>query len=178
MSAWGPLGALSGADERLRAAPAAVDARLFPRWAWLHLRRASLRQSAGLVLAQRLLSGHLIGRRTDARPGGPEAAWCAYARISWRTKVVWGLMGYGFVQENLRQGGLQVRPDGELYAIQRAGDPAPLYAARHLDCLMLGNDREIVQRSIGMIEQFEGSILGVVLNRKKYYIPDFIYQRV
>lgn len=38
--------------------------------------------------------------------------------------------------------------------------------------------REIVQRSIKMIEQFEGSVLGVVLNRKKYYIPDFIYQRV
>jgi len=38
--------------------------------------------------------------------------------------------------------------------------------------------REIVQRSIHMIEQFEGSIVGIVLNRKKYYIPDFIYQRV
>jgi Mrp family chromosome partitioning ATPase len=38
--------------------------------------------------------------------------------------------------------------------------------------------REIVQRSIHMIEQFEGRVLGVVLNRKKYYIPDFLYQRV
>ena len=38
--------------------------------------------------------------------------------------------------------------------------------------------REIVQRSIHMIEQFEGRVLGVVLNRKKYYIPDFLYQRI
>lgn len=38
--------------------------------------------------------------------------------------------------------------------------------------------REIVQRSINLIEQFEGTVVGVVLNRKKYYIPDFIYQRV
>lgn len=38
--------------------------------------------------------------------------------------------------------------------------------------------REIVQRSIHMIEQFDGKVLGVVLNRKKYYIPDFLYQRV
>lgn len=38
--------------------------------------------------------------------------------------------------------------------------------------------REIVQRSIHMIEQFDGRVLGVVLNRKKYYIPDFLYQRI
>lgn len=38
--------------------------------------------------------------------------------------------------------------------------------------------REIVQRSLDMIGQFEGRVLGVVLNRKKYYIPDFIYRRI
>jgi Mrp family chromosome partitioning ATPase len=38
--------------------------------------------------------------------------------------------------------------------------------------------REIVQRSIHMVEEFEGRVLGVVLNRKKYYIPDFLYERV
>jgi Mrp family chromosome partitioning ATPase len=38
--------------------------------------------------------------------------------------------------------------------------------------------REMVRRAINMVEQFDGDILGVVLNRKKYYIPDFIYQRV
>jgi Mrp family chromosome partitioning ATPase len=38
--------------------------------------------------------------------------------------------------------------------------------------------REIVQRSLEMIGQFEGQVLGLVLNRKKYYIPDFIYRRL
>lgn len=38
--------------------------------------------------------------------------------------------------------------------------------------------REIGQRSLEMIAQFEGRVLGVVLNRKKYYIPDFIYRRL
>ncbi len=38
--------------------------------------------------------------------------------------------------------------------------------------------REIVRRSITMIEQFDGTVLGIALNRKKYYIPEFLYQRV
>ncbi len=38
--------------------------------------------------------------------------------------------------------------------------------------------REIVQRSIRVIEQMNGNALGVVLNRKKYYIPEFIYNRI
>jgi len=38
--------------------------------------------------------------------------------------------------------------------------------------------REIVQRSLGMIAQFQGKVLGTVLNRKKYYIPEFIYRRL
>jgi len=38
--------------------------------------------------------------------------------------------------------------------------------------------REIVQRSMNMIGQFDARVLGVVLNRKKYYIPDFIYRRL
>jgi len=38
--------------------------------------------------------------------------------------------------------------------------------------------REIVQRSLDMIGQFDGNVLGLVLNRKKYYIPDFIYRRI
>jgi Mrp family chromosome partitioning ATPase len=38
--------------------------------------------------------------------------------------------------------------------------------------------REVVQRSLEMIGQFEGNVLGLVLNRKKYYIPDFIYRRL
>ncbi len=38
--------------------------------------------------------------------------------------------------------------------------------------------REIVQRSVDAIEQTDGRVLGVVLNRKRYYIPNFIYRRI
>jgi Mrp family chromosome partitioning ATPase len=38
--------------------------------------------------------------------------------------------------------------------------------------------RETVERSIKQVQQFRGRVLGVVLNRKRYYIPDFIYRRV
>ena len=38
--------------------------------------------------------------------------------------------------------------------------------------------REVVQRSINLIRQFEGRVLGVVLNLKRYYIPEFLYRRL
>lgn len=37
--------------------------------------------------------------------------------------------------------------------------------------------REVVERSINVIHQQEGTVLGVILNRKKYYIPEFLYKR-
>jgi Mrp family chromosome partitioning ATPase len=38
--------------------------------------------------------------------------------------------------------------------------------------------REIVARSLERIEKFKGNVLGIVLNRKKYYIPEFLYKRI
>jgi protein-tyrosine kinase len=38
--------------------------------------------------------------------------------------------------------------------------------------------REVVQRSINLVRQFEGRVLGVALNRKRYYIPEFLYRRL
>jgi capsular exopolysaccharide synthesis family protein len=38
--------------------------------------------------------------------------------------------------------------------------------------------REVIQQSINAISQQEGKVLGVILNRKKYYIPGFLYKRV
>ncbi|UCG53480.1 MAG: CpsD/CapB family tyrosine-protein kinase [Candidatus Latescibacterota bacterium] len=38
--------------------------------------------------------------------------------------------------------------------------------------------REIVLRSMESISKFNGNILGVVLNRKRYYIPGFLYKRI
>lgn len=38
--------------------------------------------------------------------------------------------------------------------------------------------RETVERSVKQVEQFKGRVVGVVLNRKRYYIPGFIYRRL
>ncbi|MDH4037634.1 MAG: CpsD/CapB family tyrosine-protein kinase [Candidatus Krumholzibacteria bacterium] len=38
--------------------------------------------------------------------------------------------------------------------------------------------REVVQRSINLVRQFDGRVLGVALNRKRYFIPEFIYRRL
>lgn len=38
--------------------------------------------------------------------------------------------------------------------------------------------REIVARAIDRIKKFDGEVLGVVLNRKKFYVPDFLYRRL
>lgn len=55
--------------------------------------------------------------------------------------------------------------------------------ARHADGVVMvvlsgRTKREVVQRSINLVKQFEGRVLGVALNRKRYYIPEFLYRRL
>jgi capsular exopolysaccharide synthesis family protein len=38
--------------------------------------------------------------------------------------------------------------------------------------------REVIKRAMMMVEKLNGKFIGTVLNRKKYYIPEFIYRRV
>lgn len=38
--------------------------------------------------------------------------------------------------------------------------------------------REVIRRAIMTVEKLDGRFIGTVLNRKKYYIPEFIYRRV
>lgn len=38
--------------------------------------------------------------------------------------------------------------------------------------------REVIKRAMMMIQKLDGRFIGTVLNRKKYYIPEFIYRRV
>ncbi len=38
--------------------------------------------------------------------------------------------------------------------------------------------REVIKRAMLMIEKLDGRFFGTVLNRKRYYIPEFIYRRV
>jgi protein-tyrosine kinase len=38
--------------------------------------------------------------------------------------------------------------------------------------------REVIKRAMLMVEKLDGIFIGTVLNRKKYFIPEFIYRRV
>ncbi len=38
--------------------------------------------------------------------------------------------------------------------------------------------REVVQRAIETVEKLQGRVLGAVLNRRQYVIPEFIYRRI
>lgn len=38
--------------------------------------------------------------------------------------------------------------------------------------------REVVQRAIETMEKFQGRVLGAILNRQQYVIPEFIYRRI
>lgn len=38
--------------------------------------------------------------------------------------------------------------------------------------------REVIKRAMLMVEKLDGVFIGTVLNRKRYYIPEFIYRRV
>jgi hypothetical protein len=89
-----------------------------------------------------------------------DTTWCVYLRVSWKVRAAWGLAGYAFVQEQLRRNGLVLRSDGELYEVRQQEQPQALYAARYRDCLVVGNDRQIVTESYdlakGPLAQQEG----------------------
>ena len=65
--------------------------------------------------------------------------------------------------EELRgRNGVRMRPEGDLMVIEADG-AEPLYLARHLDCLLLGNEQGLVTRSyelaagVGDPDSFGGS---------------------
>jgi protein-tyrosine kinase len=38
--------------------------------------------------------------------------------------------------------------------------------------------REVIKRAMLLVEKLDGRFIGTILNRKRYYIPEFIYRRV
>src|SRR5690606_33302633 len=76
------------------------------------------------------------------------STWCLYARVSWKVKVLVGVLAYGWGRDAAAtNAGLVVTDDGDLLRLTPRGAAQPLWAARHLDCLILGNDRDLVERS-------------------------------
>ena len=61
--------------------------------------------------------------------------------------------------------------------------PEMVSLASHVDGIVMviraaRTRREVVQRALEQIEKFHGRVLGAILNRQQYVIPDFIYRRI
>lgn len=61
--------------------------------------------------------------------------------------------------------------------------PETAIIGSHMDGIVLviqagKTKREVLKRAMVMVEKLDGKFIGSVLNKKKYYIPEFIYRRV
>ena len=61
-------------------------------------------------------------------------------------------------------------PETPIIGSQADGVVMVIHAAR--------TRREVIKRAMLMVSKLDGTFIGTVLNRKKYYIPEFIYRRV
>lgn len=55
--------------------------------------------------------------------------------------------------------------------------------ASHVDGIVLvvftgKTKREVIKRAMVMVQKLDGTFIGTILNRKRYFIPEFIYRRV
>jgi capsular exopolysaccharide synthesis family protein len=83
------------------------------------------------------------------------------------------------VLEALRERGDYVILDGAPVLVA----PETALFARAADGVLLvvragRTKREVIQRALERLAQHEASVLGVVMNRQKYAIPEFIYRRL
>ena len=110
--------------------------------------------SRDLIGTEVVIAGYFEDR-TGSGAARPLAQpwWCMYTRIGWRLRAAWGLMRWSMVQERVRAQGIGMQSDGELLTIEIAGQT--LYAARRLDCLMLANNRHIIEQSLRLADGSE-----------------------
>lgn len=78
--------------------------------------------------------------------------WCVYTRVSWRVKAAFGMLGFGFVQSQVQQGGVGISMEGDVFVLQVPGNPEPLYCKRHLDVVLLANNRQMLEQSQRLID--------------------------
>jgi hypothetical protein len=90
----------------------------------------------------------------SVNPPRPLAAprWCCYARVSWRTKAALGVAGFGAVQTQMQAQGLELTADGEFLSIRSPQVREPMFLKRHLDLVMLANDKSLLEQSQRLID--------------------------
>ncbi|MEO6594426.1 MAG: hypothetical protein ABIP94_06715 [Planctomycetota bacterium] len=81
-----------------------------------------------------------------------EPWWCCYTRVTWRVKAAIGLAGFGFVQSQLRNNGVDVSSEGDLLVVKLRTAPGTFYVKRHLDVLMLANHKLLLEQSQRLID--------------------------
>lgn len=78
--------------------------------------------------------------------------WCAYTRVSWRIKAALGVLGLGIGKAQLEQAGIALAAEGGIWSLRLPGQAEPLFLRRHLDLLMVGNHRRLLERSQALID--------------------------
>ena len=107
-----------------------------------------------LVGNEVVIAGYFEDRTSRGAPRPlADPWWCLYARVSWRLRAAWGLMGWQMVQDQMRGQGVDIQSEGELLVINASGQT--FYVARRLDCLMVANNRHIIEQSLRLVDGSE-----------------------
>lgn len=104
-----------------------------------------------LVGTEVVVAGYMQDYSTAPPRPLSQPHWCAYARVTWRIKAALGLAGFGFVQGEIEKSGTQFTTDGDLFVVTPPGQQ-PLYVRRHLDVLMVGNDKSMFEATQRLID--------------------------
>jgi hypothetical protein len=149
----------------LRQGPMVASARrdLLPQLQQAVEAMATLQDSSGgfLDIARDLIGSEVViaGYTEDRskKPAQPlqQPYWCVYARLGWRLRVAYGLLGWSMVQNQIRGQGVEIARDGELLMLRTPRLATPLYLARRLDCLMVGNDKNLLLQSLRLADGAE-----------------------
>jgi len=101
-----------------------------------------------LVGREVVLAGYFEDRSVKPPQPLQQPWWCLYARVGWRLRAAHNVMAWSMVRDRAREQGTEITQDGDLIVVRSTQMPAPIYLARSLDCLMVGNDKRLLQQSL------------------------------
>ncbi len=100
-----------------------------------------------LIGREVVVAGYFEDRSKQPPQPLQQPHWCIYARVGWRLRAAFGLLNWSMVRDRAKTQGAEIMQDGELLVVRTPQLPAPLYLARNLDCLMVANDKGLLQQS-------------------------------
>lgn len=141
------------------------------------LRRASDeldRASGGFAgLVEDVIGQEVVVAGQFRPPSLQASAYCIYLRVSWKVRFAWGLLEWDSVRQSLAQQGTLIERQADGTMVVGPGSAQPLYIARWLDCLMVSNDEEFLDRSVEYAKGATGedSFAGTYLYRDGIEAP-------